>query len=76
MDTKEILRELQRMQEKARAINKISNYIQKVKQGEKKDSMAYFIHRICESVEMDSGLSQELLHWSLEANSDLFMDAE
>ena len=68
----EIIKQLAQAQEKLRAIDKLSNIIQKVN-AKQAQEVAYLIHRIIEADYIHSGIARELLSWSIEANKELFI---
>lgn len=66
--------QLAKAQEVLRAIDKLSNIQQKVTAAEAKE-VAYLIHRTIEAGEVNSTIANELLHWSIAGNRELFMSA-
>lgn len=68
-----MLQEMQRLQEKLRAIDKLSNYIHKLDAKQSKE-VAYLIHRIVESDYIDITLAREVTRWSIQANKELFIN--
>ncbi len=71
--TKELLKALHTSQEKLKAIDSLSNTMQKLSNKEAKE-VAYLIHRIIDSEYYNSDLAREVLSWSLKANKDLFVE--
>lgn len=71
--TKELLKALHTSQEKLKAIDSLSNTMQKLSNKEAKE-VAYLIHRIIDSEYYNSDLAREVLSWSLKANKDLFFE--
>lgn len=71
--TKELLKALHTSQEKLKAIDSLSNTMQKLNNKEAKE-VAYLIHRIINSEYYNSDLAREVLSWSLKANKDLFVE--
>lgn len=71
--TKELLKALHTLQEKLKAIDSLSNTMQKLNNKEAKE-VAYLIHRIINSEYYNSDLAREVLSWSLKANKDLFVE--
>lgn len=69
----EILKALAIAQEKLKAINSLSNNMQKLPDVNSKDDIAYLIHRIIESDYFTSELSREVTSVAIHANQDLFM---
>jgi len=67
-----MMKELQRVQEKLRAIDSLSNCIQKLDSKQSKE-VAYLIHRIADSDYIDTTLSHEITGWKIQANKDLFV---
>lgn len=67
------MKELATAQQKLRAINKLTNCIQKIKSNTQKNDIAWLIHRIIEADDFHSDLARECTAWSIEANSDIFI---
>lgn len=65
--------ELYKAQEKLRAIDSLSNLIQKLSEKDSKE-VAYLIHRIIESDYLNSDLAREITSWSIQANKDLLVN--
>jgi hypothetical protein len=65
--------ELYKAQEKLRAIDSLSNLIQKLSEKDSKE-VAYLIHRIVESDYLNSDLAREITSWSIQANKDLLVN--
>jgi len=70
-----MIKQLQQAQEKLRAIDRLTNCLQKINEAGKKDDIAYLIHKIIEAEYLSSGLAREVLHYQLESNKDIFMSA-
>lgn len=66
-------KELQRLQEKLVAIDKLSNCIQKIDNKYQHDNIAYLIHRIIEADYIDTTLARDIVAIQLLANKDIFM---
>ena len=67
-----MLKELQQMQEKIHAIDRLSNCIQKATVEDAKE-IAYLIHRIVEAEYIDITLAREIMVYQLKTNKDLFI---
>lgn len=70
---KELILQLATAQEKLRAIDRLSNYIQKVNTKHEKDEIAYLIHQIIEADYLSSDLYRMVASWSIQASKDLFV---
>jgi hypothetical protein len=69
----EVILQLAREQEKIRAIDSLSNCIDKLNAKDAKE-VAYLIHRICDSFEgITSNLARDIAYWKLYANKDIFI---
>lgn len=72
---RELIKELANLQEKLRAIDKLSNIQQKITAREAKE-VSYLIHQIIEADYLNSELARQITSWSLQANKDLFMSVK
>jgi len=70
---KELIAQLATAQEKLRAIDRLSNHIQKVETKHEKEEIAYLIHQIIEADYLSSDLARMVASWSIQANKDLFI---
>ena len=68
-----MLKEMQKLQEKLRTIDKLSNCIQKIDSKQSKE-VSYLMHRIIESDYIDTTLAREVIGWSLQSNKELFIN--
>lgn len=66
-------KQLQKIQEKLRAIDRLSNCLQKIDNSSLKNDIAYLIHRIIEEEYLSSQLAREVQMYQIEANKDIFM---
>jgi len=70
----ELIKALANEQQKLRAIDSLTNCMQKLPAVSCKE-VAYLIHRIIDSNEgITSNLAHDIQHWSIEANKDLFIN--
>lgn len=67
------MKELAIIQEKLKAINTLSNNLQKIDNVKAKNDIAYLIHEIIEADYIDSNLSRQITAYSIMANKDLFV---
>jgi len=68
-----MIKEMQKLQEKLRTIDKLSNCIQKLDSNQSKE-VSYLIHRIVESDYINTTLAREVMGWSLQSNKELFIN--
>jgi len=66
------LKELAILQEKLRAIDKLSNYSHKLPAKTKND-VSYLIHQIIDASYYNSDLARQVMSYGLLANKDLFI---
>lgn len=69
----DLKKELANVQEKMRAIHKLSNCIPKIESPVLKNEIAYLIHRIIEADYFSSELAREVQAFQIESNKDIFM---
>lgn len=69
----ELLKELQRVQEKLRTIDKLSNCIQTLNAKESKE-VAHLIHCIIDSEYIDTTLAREVTYWQIQSKKDIFIN--
>lgn len=67
------MKELAIIQEKLRAINTLSNNLQKIDNVKDKNNIAYLIHEIIEADYIDSNLARQITSYSIMANKKLFV---
>ena len=68
-----MIKELATAQEKLRAIDTLSNCLQKIYPEGHKNNIAYLIHRIIEADYLNSELAREVTAYCIEANKGLFV---